>query len=89
MSLTWDSYSTPDTGLQANGVPVVHLSGEYDFSPTYEDTANIDCVINFSEGHGLSQQDMLDMLTPVYDALVNAGWVVGVHQDAVVERWAV
>lgn len=88
MSLTWNAYSTPDTTGNIQTAQV-KFSAEYDFSGAYEDNAIIDFTVNFTCYPTTSQQGMLDMLTPLHDALVNAGWVnVTVTQSADVLRTA-
>ena len=88
MSLTWSSYSTPDTTGDIQTAEV-SITAEYDFSQQYEDNVTIACTVDFSCPPEVSQQEMLDMLTPLHDALVTAGWAnVTVSQKAVVIRTA-
>jgi len=90
MSLTWGTYSTPDTTSDVTG-GVFILTAEYDFSGAYEDNTFIQVTINVGGGgHELSQQAQLDMLAPLHDALIDAGWTgAQISQEATVYRAAV
>lgn len=88
MSLTWEPYSTPSTTDEIQNA-VVSFSARHKLPDAYEGDANISFDVQFNCPPGISQVDMLDLLTPIHDALVSNGWTdVTVAQSARVSRTA-
>ena len=88
MSLTWGSWSTsalPDPTNTAE----MRLTATRPTSPPSEEESVIQCAIDLFVASSMSQQDLLDLLTPLHDALVTAGWSnVTLSQATTAERSA-
>lgn len=88
MSLTWGSWSTPAVPDPTNTAELTLRANHPSVPPSSEEMA-LQCTISLFTAIDMSQQDMLDLMAPLYDALVSSGWLnVSLSQTAGVERSA-